>query len=190
MPSEENRPRSEFKLPDTPWTIGSDGFNPMLQPSNSVRQRAALSKHENQREPVPEFLLPSLNAHASASSFAVPPYHPSYNAGAERKPSNSSASTSSSPGREDSDESGSDIHHAFKADRPDASERVQVRRRSEGWEVRPTHSDIQQWDVEAWQKDFPSPPDKYRRYVPESSSEEDEDEENADDEDWGVVVNA
>ncbi|KDQ15704.1 hypothetical protein BOTBODRAFT_285774 [Botryobasidium botryosum FD-172 SS1] len=123
--------RRRFKLPDSPWTYGEEGFNPMLVPSNAQNR-----------------------SRTGGVASAVPPYHPSYrpspqlNQGKEKEndkdgdgedEDEEGAGTSSSPSRasfsSDEDFNPQDIESPLAA---------RVRRGSEGWEVRPFSFDLRE----------------------------------------------
>ena len=179
VPNNANRNQEKFTLPDSPWTFGTDGFNPRLAPSNTARRRTAMyTDQDPDGELINVFGTPVKTV---APISAVPPYHPSYGSSVLVE-GRDSASSSSSPVRNDSDDS-----EGFGpgASLLEPAGKVHVRRGSEGWEARPLVAGGSRWDVEGWRDDIPSadPTDKYRRYVPEEDSSELEEDEQEED-DW------
>lgn len=172
-PDKPTRAQKRFKLPDSPWTYGGNGFNPDLLPTNTgLRQRNAKPNAGESDEDI---------GRHSAQAESFPPYHPSYRTGTQAPRKQSS---SPEPSQEVSDNSVDDFEPMV---RPDASTRVKTRLGSEGWEVRPpsygSNADTayDSSDVDAVQRregvpqtsnNLLPPPDRYRRYVSDDSSSE------------------
>lgn len=179
-PSEEDQSK-EFKLPDSPWTLGRDGFNPNLRPSNTQLR---------QRKPNGQSSVGSRSEDEDASRYKAvtqtqnyPPYHPSYRA--ERS---SPRHRSSSPASSDSAGTDDSANEFQALVRPDASERVRARLGAEGWEVRQPgfrlsdgeDSNSNTTSSQRRRLDPLLPPDRYRRYISDDpSSEESEAGENS-----------
>lgn len=177
-PSESSQNKA-FKLPESPWTFGGDGFNPTLHASNTqIRYRKRPANGDGsgtEGNPSGEAPTPSQN---------FPPYHPSYRSAQVAHSSRSQTPEESSADDGSADDSADD----FQPLRPDASTRVGVRLGAEGWEVRQYGSIFQISDEETTGRGPISGPDRrlepppradrYQRYVSEEPSSEESEEDN------------
>ena len=167
-PVKPTRSQRRFKLPESPWTYGSDSFNPDLHPSNTLRRRNVESNSDSD------------DSRPLALHYNVPPYHPSYNSTIDDVARRSWSASSFSGG---SEMSTADFEPLV---RPDASEKVAARLGPEGWEVRQPGFRVDDEDevVGAGQiSNVIQAPGRYRRYVSEQSSTEESDIEDREAED-------
>jgi len=152
-PPKPTKKQKDFRLPDSPWVYGGDSVNPALQPSNaSIRRRVQAGLVEDDT--------------THAGTYNVPPYHSSFESGANNATWGRQSLESSSASA-----SGTSDDDGYLYDEPDAGSRVHVRRGSEGWEVRPRSPE-----------GVPiSGTDRYNRYVPERTTSEEVSSEGDDD---------
>ncbi|EGO30996.1 hypothetical protein SERLADRAFT_455490 [Serpula lacrymans var. lacrymans S7.9] len=145
-----------FILPDSPWTYENGSTNPNLRPSSGARLRSNVAGKQQKTRPV----------------YAGPPYQiDPENEEEERGLASHSRSSS-----QDSD---------FVYTEEGYRQGVQVRRGSEGYEVRPVdREELLQRFLHDQNEDV----DMYQRYVPEPSSDDysDEEEDNAGEQADGV----